>query len=264
MSIIVSFGTRGAEPIKRVPPNFDEFWGPNLRGKFILIVGLPESGSDICARRLEKTGSLVRISGTELDKAEQAERPGRLAEQVGKAKRNNKGVILEGYPRKIEELYDMYASQDLPRISLVMQLDAPLELIADRILFGRTCSKCGGEFNTRFKPTRDPMKSDCCGEDLLRRTNESIETVRTKILQAEKGLAPVIRKLKTKFYERFVIIRYHARRFSIPEEFRLKMGGTADYHIGSSSSSIAANDAGMLACLNKALLQSFPRQPGGS
>lgn len=98
------------------------------------------------------------------------------------------GFILDGYPRKIEQVYALEAMMrklDM-EITEVLELVISRQLAFRRILERRECVKCNKTYGIDFPP-RDGIHCDICGEELITRADDTEETLtkRIKIYEAE-------------------------------------------------------------------------------
>ena len=105
-----------------------------------------------------------------------------------------KGFILDGYPRNIAQAESL--NQLL--IELGMKLDACLyidvdqKVLTDRIVGRRVCPKCGASFHiTNLKPKVEGI-CDYCGEKLIQRKDDTLETVTPRLEVYNTSTAPLL------------------------------------------------------------------------
>lgn len=93
-----------------------------------------------------------------------------------------KGFILDGYPRTVSQitLLDDLLSSLGRKITKVIELTAPDELVFKRILERRKCEKCGKMYGIDFPPKTENVCDDC-GGNLVIRTDDTKETLKARI-----------------------------------------------------------------------------------
>lgn len=92
------------------------------------------------------------------------------------------GFILDGYPRKIEQAYALEAMMRKlnMKITQVIELVVPEEIVYKRVLGRRECSECGKSFGIDF-PSINGDYCDECGGRLVIRSDDTKETVKKRI-----------------------------------------------------------------------------------
>jgi len=92
------------------------------------------------------------------------------------------GFILDGYPRKIEQVYALEAMMRKlnMKITQVIELVVPEEIVYQRVLGRRECSECGKSFGIDF-PSINGDYCDECGGRLVVRSDDTKETVKKRI-----------------------------------------------------------------------------------
>ena len=92
------------------------------------------------------------------------------------------GFILDGYPRKIEQVYALEAMMRKlnMKITQVIELVVPEEIVYQRVLGRRECSECGKSFGIDF-PSINGNYCDECGGRLVIRSDDTKETVKKRI-----------------------------------------------------------------------------------
>ena len=111
------------------------------------------------------------------------------------------GFILDGFPRSIEQaemLEGMLKEIDADKEVgfKVVYFDINQQLLLDRIIYRRSCSKCGKIYNLlSLKPQKEGVCDDC-GEELIQRKDDTEETAKARFNTYFEQTAPLI-----KFYE---------------------------------------------------------------
>ena len=103
------------------------------------------------------------------------------------------GFILDGYPRKIEQVYALEAMMrklDM-EITEVLELVVSKELAFKRILERKECPKCRRMYGIDF-PAKDSVHCDDCGTELLVRADDTEETLAKRIEIYEKEAKPIL------------------------------------------------------------------------
>jgi adenylate kinase len=93
------------------------------------------------------------------------------------------GFIFDGFPRTLAQAqaFDRLLTERSLSLSLVLLLDVSEEEILERILGRLSCEKCGALYHvTRIRPQREGL-CDKCGGLLVRRADDTAETVRERL-----------------------------------------------------------------------------------
>ncbi len=173
---------------------------------YIIMLGAPGSGKGTTAKVLAKKTNLPHIStgdmfreqikkGTELGELANSYIsqgnlvPDEITINIVKDRLNwedtKNGAILDGFPRTIEQAkaLDKILSEKGKEIDIVPELVVPDQVIIERILNRATCSnkECGAIYNTKFKPSKIEGICDICGSKLVTRTDDTEETIKTRL-----------------------------------------------------------------------------------
>ena len=97
--------------------------------------------------------------------------------------------ILDGFPRTVSQ-----ATQLDGRIAmnLVVEIVTPTWIILDRICNRFVHAPSGRVYNTTFNPPRVAGRDDITGEALTRRTDDDVETWKTRLKQFEDTSRPLL------------------------------------------------------------------------
>ncbi|MGD1878456.1 MAG: adenylate kinase [Kiloniellaceae bacterium] len=182
----------------------------------VILLGPPGAGKGTQAKRLEKRHNLVQLStgdmlraavasGSELGKkAKVLMDAGHLvpddlmiamiAERID-APDSASGFILDGFPRttaQAEALDEMLAEKGM-KLHSVIEMKVNDEVLVDRITGRYTCAKCGAGYHDTFqKPKVDGVCDTCGGTEFKRRTDDTAETVRTRLAAYHAQTAPIL------------------------------------------------------------------------
>ncbi|SLN37529.1 Adenylate kinase [Roseivivax jejudonensis] len=181
-----------------------------------LLLGPPGAGKGTQARMLQERFGLVQLStGDLLREAVRAGTPaGRAAEEVMARgdlvsdgivvailrdrltqPDTRAGVILDGFPRTTAqaEALDGLLAERGERIDAAISLDVDDTRMVERISGRFTCAGCGEGYHETFKPTAAPETCDKCGgTEMIRRADDTAETVATRLAAYHAQTAPLI------------------------------------------------------------------------
>ena len=183
----------------------------------IIMLGAPGTGKGTVAGLLQEklgikqvsTGDIFRKNikeGTELGKM--AERyisvgklvPDDVTVKVVEERLNEpdveKGIILDGFPRTVkqaEELDKILASKG-KKVDKVINLVTPDEEIVERLASRRVCSnqECKAIYNLVLNPPKHEGICDKCGSELLRRKDDTEETIRERLTIYFEQTSPLV------------------------------------------------------------------------
>lgn len=111
------------------------------------------------------------------------------------------GFILDGYPRSIEQAEllegmkaEINAGEDVD--FKVIYFDIDPEILLNRIIYRRSCAKCGAIYNLQTLAPKKDGVCDKCGCELVQRKDDTEETAKARFNTYFEQTAPLI-----KFYE---------------------------------------------------------------
>ncbi len=166
----------------------------------LILLGAPGAGkgtqAEIISKRLSipiiSTGNILKDAvrrGTELgQRANEFMSSGRLVPDdviIGILRQRvtaddcADGFILDGVPRTVaqaEALEEMGIEVDK-----VISLEVPDETILERLSGRRVCPGCGNTYHVSFKRPAKEGVCDACGEKLIVRDDDRVETVKTRL-----------------------------------------------------------------------------------
>ncbi len=112
------------------------------------------------------------------------------------------GFILDGYPRSIEQaeyLNEIKKEIDGDSSDIdfrVFYFDLPMDVLMERIIYRRSCPKCGKIFNLKFLPSPCGDKCCECNEPLIQRKDDTEEIAKARFETYFNETAPLV-----KYYE---------------------------------------------------------------
>ena len=186
--------------------------------KELIFMGPPASGKGTQTKKLAAetglvhvdTGSLLReamAQGTEAGKIakDYVERgalvPVEVVAQIIKDRLKQddvqKGFILDGFPRSIEQaemLDDMLKEIDDGKEvqTKVIYFEIPIENLMERIIYRRSCPKCGAIYNLKTMPIKQEGICDACGSELVQRKDDTAENAKKRFDTYIEQTAPLI------------------------------------------------------------------------
>jgi adenylate kinase len=89
-----------------------------------------------------------------------------------------KGFILDGYPRTIEQAKIL---EPITKIDVILLLDVPDWIIIERLSSRRICRNCGTVYNIRFLKPKVEGVCDKCGGPLYQRSDDNPEVIKQRL-----------------------------------------------------------------------------------
>jgi len=186
--------------------------------KFMLILGKPGGGKGTISSKILKdfphmehvsTGDILRQhvrDETELGKEAKSymDRGDLVPDQVMirlvlddsmNAMDNDKHLLLDGFPRTIEQAVALDESID---VEVVVDLNIPTETIVERIADRWIHPASGRVYNYSYNPPLHHGKDDESGEDLIQRADDKPETVRKRLEAYNEVTSPLIQYYEKK------------------------------------------------------------------
>jgi len=181
----------------------------------VVLLGPPGAGKGTQAKLLEGKFSACQISTGDILRKAVAERTplGReaseyinrgalvpdgvivnlVAERL-KEKDCEKGFILDGFPRTIPQATSLNAilNQRGIRLSAVLSVRVPHNVIIERLAGRRTCRNCGALSHVVFTPPKKEGVCDRCGGALYQRDDDREETIANRLKVYEDQTAPLV------------------------------------------------------------------------
>lgn len=104
------------------------------------------------------------------------------------------GYIFDGFPRTVvqaEALSGLLEEVGMP-LEAVVSLEAPDDLVVERISGRRTCRQCKEVYHVTFNPPKVAGVCDRCGGELYQRDDDNEATVRRRLTEYHTKTAPLI------------------------------------------------------------------------
>jgi adenylate kinase len=104
------------------------------------------------------------------------------------------GFLLDGFPRNINQAGNLnkLLVERNQRLDAVFFMDAPDQLILERLTERRYCSKCGKIYNNKFNPSKVQGICDDCGDILLQREDDKEEVILERLAVYNKTIKPLV------------------------------------------------------------------------
>ena len=186
-----------------------------LNKKNLIFIGAPGAGKGTFAGALKavhpvahiSTGDLLRAevaAGTELGKkADALMKSGQLVpdEIVAGMVRSRlakddckAGFILDGFPRTVAqaELLNDALKALGRKLQMVVYFKVPDEMLVQRLTARLNCRGCDAIYNKLFMPPKVEGICDKCGSPLYQRSDDSVETAKSRLQVFYKQTMPLI------------------------------------------------------------------------
>jgi len=104
------------------------------------------------------------------------------------------GFMLDGFPRTVmqAEALDAFLKERNIDIDAALLIDAPKDLIIERMTGRRVCSKCGETYHIMNIPPKVEDVCDVCGSALIHRKDDNLETVIERLEVYDKQTQPLV------------------------------------------------------------------------
>ena len=173
----------------------------------IILLGAPGSGKGTLAKKISNDFKIPHISTGDLFRAIVKE-DSLLAKKVNQIMKSgalvpdevtceivkeriskpdcNKGCILDGFPRTIEQAK---ALEKISQIDTVILVELDNDIIIDRLSSRRVCPSCGEIYNSQ-----DNLNNLCkkCSSPLIQRDDDKPETIKYRLEVYETNTSPLI------------------------------------------------------------------------
>ena len=186
------------------------------KGLYVVLTGAPGCGKGTQARILkERTGICHLSTGEMLREYAKKDTPlGRelkaaldrgefatdemiiemVKNRIGEADCKN-GFILDGFPRTMPqaEILESLLAEKGIKLTCVLEIQVPDEIIMERILGRYSCMKCGAGYHDKFqKPKVYGVCDVCGGDEFSRRKDDNRTTVQNRLINYRLLTYPTI------------------------------------------------------------------------
>jgi len=101
----------------------------------------------------------------------------------------DKGFILDGYPRTLEQAKALEA---VTKIDVILLLDVPDWIIIERLSSRRICRNCGTVYNIRYLKPKVEGVCDKCGGPLYQRSDDNPEVIKKRLQVYQEQAKPLL------------------------------------------------------------------------
>ncbi len=114
------------------------------------------------------------------------------------ARSGYKGMVLDGYPRtrdQSEFLLGLVKDKGT-RVDAIVLVDNEDEAIVKRTVGRRICPSCNKVFHLEFKPPKDGKLCTACSTEVILRSDDSEEKIRSRLKEFQDKAVPALEYLK--------------------------------------------------------------------
>lgn len=113
------------------------------------------------------------------------------------------GYILDGFPRSLEQAEQLTKinnelDEGIQSKFKAIYFDINTDILIDRIVNRRSCSKCGEIYNLEYKAPKEEGVCDLCGGELTQRKDDTREVAQSRFDTYYKETAPLVDYYKNK------------------------------------------------------------------
>lgn len=139
----------------------------------------------------------------------------------------NYGFVLDGFPRNRPQSEFFLESYDTDAVVLIEASD---DVVLERVLARRLCSRCGLDYNLIFHRPDNPDECDVCHGQLVARADDVEEVIRKRIADYHAQTEPVVEVFERK--ELVVRVNGHLPADELHLEVCRKLGLPVDQGVG--------------------------------
>ncbi|MCB2155405.1 adenylate kinase [bacterium] len=102
--------------------------------------------------------------------------------------------LFDGYPRTVSQVADLDRICEFHTLSspAIVNLEVPSEILMLRLTGRRLCSECRRTYNVYFDPPKQTGVCDLCHGPLMKRVDDTPETVKERLEVYEQQTKPVL------------------------------------------------------------------------
>src|ERR1044071_200357 len=112
----------------------------------------------------------------------------------------SRGVLLDGYPRTVEQskALDQFSKAESFSLDSIIFFAVDAPALVKRLSARRQCPNCKEVYNLETKPPKKNGICDVCGTALIQRPDDKAEVVQDRLKVYDKETAPVLDYYKMK------------------------------------------------------------------
>jgi adenylate kinase len=101
------------------------------------------------------------------------------------------GILLDGFPRTLGQATALDELLGDDGVSLVIDLEVPIDLVTERLSARRVCQECGAIYRDT---DIEAISGTCekCGGDVIQRDDDQPEAIRKRLETYERDTAPLL------------------------------------------------------------------------
>ncbi len=107
----------------------------------------------------------------------------------------DKGFILDGYPRTIDQAKTL---EGLAKIDVILLQMVPDWIIIERLSSRRICKSCSTVYNIRFLKPKVEGVCDKCGGSLYQRSDDTPDVIKRRLQVYQEQTSPLLQHYKDK------------------------------------------------------------------
>eukprot|EP01119_Soliformovum_irregulare_P001343 TRINITY_DN1106_c0_g1_i1.p1 TRINITY_DN1106_c0_g1~~TRINITY_DN1106_c0_g1_i1.p1 ORF type:complete len:247 (-),score=49.46 TRINITY_DN1106_c0_g1_i1:108-848(-) len=186
------------------------------RGLKLILLGVPGAGKGTQSEKIQRDFKTTAISTGHLLRTHISDKTaiGQIAEKqmqngglvddkliidimkgaLSEQKMRQTGWLLDGFPRTLPQatqLTDLLKSLG-EKLDMVLFLDINEQVVFDRLQERLVHPSSGRTYNLSYNPPKIPGKDDVTGEPLIRRSDDTLETIRARIEAYHKATTPLL------------------------------------------------------------------------
>ena len=195
---------------KAFPAGRDRIVRKEGRTMKLVLIGAPAAGKGTQAARLVEHYSIAHISTGDMLREEVAKETelGKEAKAIMNAgglvsdeiiiamvkeriKKDDckNGFILDGFPRTVVQAEKL---DEMVTLDKVVYINAPDEVMLERLTARQTCPKCGATYNKLFLPPKTAGICDKCGAELTQRKDDTVAAGKARIATFHEQSEPLV------------------------------------------------------------------------
>lgn len=170
-------------------------------------INIPQiSTGDIFRKHIKEQTELGQLANKYISKGQLVpdEVTVKLIQDRLKEEDAKQGAILDGFPRTVKQAEDLdkILNEKNEKVDMVINLTTPEEEIIERIVNRRVCTNCKTVYNLKLKPSKKEGICDICGDKLVQREDDNVETIKSRLKTYFEQTSPLIN-----YYEQKGIIK---------------------------------------------------------
>jgi adenylate kinase len=116
---------------------------------------------------------------------------GVVQERLERDDTNNRGFVLDGFPRTVTQAKALHAIMEPLVLDLVIDLDVPTEMVLRRLAGRRMCVDCQTNYSVE-NPPRYGWVCDNCGGEVVQRADDTEGSIKRRLDLYERETEPLI------------------------------------------------------------------------